>query len=88
MVADSGIRMCKSIGVDLATGAAAMDKLLGRPFSAERDRRAEAGANAQRKGQISRQLKVELLKVVNDGDDCTLPKRRRRNALHGALPAA
>ena len=63
------MRMCKSIGVDLGTGAAAMDKLWGRPFSAERDSRAEPDANAQRKGQISRQLKAELQKVVNDGDD-------------------
>ena len=66
---ESDMRMCKSIGVDLAIGAAAMDKLWGRPFSAERDHRAEPGANAQRKGQISRQLKAELQKVVNDGDD-------------------
>ena len=66
---ESDMRMCKSIGVDLGTGAAAMDKLWGRPFSAERDSRAEPGANAQRKGQISRQLKAELQKVVNDGDD-------------------
>ena len=63
------MRMCKSIGVDLGTGAAAMDKLWGRPFSSERDSRAEPDANAQRKGQISRQLKAELQKVVNDGDD-------------------
>ena len=66
---ESDMRMCKSIGVDLAIGAAAMDKLWGRPFSTERDHRAEPGANAQRKGQISRQLKAELQKVVNDGDD-------------------
>ena len=66
---ESDMRMCKSIGVDLAIGAAAMDKLWGRPFSAERDHRAEPGANAQRKGQISRRLKAELQKVVNDGDD-------------------
>ena len=61
---ESDMRMCKSIGVDLGTGAAAMAKLWGKPFSAERDSRAEPGANAQRKGQISRQLKAELLSTV------------------------
>ncbi len=61
---ESDMRMCKSIGVDLATGAAAMDRLWGKPFSAERDHRAEPGANAQRKGQISRQLKAELLSII------------------------
>ena len=68
-VRESDTRMCKSIGVDVATGVAAMVKLWGRPFSAERDSRAEPGANAQRTGQISRQLKAELQKVVTDGDD-------------------
>ena len=68
-VRESDTRMCKSIGVDPGTGVAAMVKLWGKPFSAERDRRAEPGANAQRKGQISRQLKAELQKVVTDGDD-------------------
>jgi hypothetical protein len=70
---ESDMRMCKSIGVDLGIGVAAMVKLWGRPFSAERDHRAEPGANAQRKGQISRALKTELRaelqKVANDGDN-------------------
>ena len=56
---ESDTRMCKSIGVDPGFGVAAMVKLWGKPFSAERDRRAEPGANAQRKGQISRQLKAD-----------------------------
>ena len=63
---ESDRRMCKSIGVDLGTGAAAMAKLWGKPFSAERDSRAEKGANAQRKGQISRQLKSELLIILQE----------------------
>lgn len=63
-VRESDKRMCKSIGVDADTGIAAMVKLWGRPFSAERDSRAEPGANAQRKGQVSRQLKAELLSII------------------------
>ena len=70
---ESDVRMCKRIGVDPAIGADAMRKLWGRSFSAERDRLAESGANAQRKGQISRalqaELQAELQKAVNDGDD-------------------
>ena len=61
---ESDTRMCKRLGVEAEIGAAAMAKLWGKPFSAERDHRAEPGANAQRKGQISRQLKTELLSII------------------------
>jgi hypothetical protein len=62
-------RLCKRIGVRPDVGAAAMHKLWKRTFTAERDRRAGPDANAQRRGQISRQLQAELKKAVSDGDD-------------------
>jgi hypothetical protein len=62
-------RLCKRIGVEPQIGAAAMAKLWRRTFTAERDRRAGPDANAQRRGQISRQLQAELQKAVSDGDD-------------------
>lgn len=61
---ESDTRMCKNIGVEPDIGAAAMAKLWKKTFSAERDLRAESGANAQRRGQISRQLKAELVKAI------------------------
>jgi hypothetical protein len=59
-------RACRSIGVTRERGAAAMYKLWGHTFSDERDdrARAEPDANAQRKGQISRQLKAQLKKAI------------------------
>jgi hypothetical protein len=62
-------RMCKNIGVDAFLGAAAMTALWRRTFTAERDNRAGPDANAQRRGQISRQLKADLQEVINDGND-------------------
>jgi transcriptional regulator with XRE-family HTH domain len=66
---ESDARMCKNISVDQVLGAAAMAALWRRTFTAERDHRAGSDANAQRRGQISRQLKAELQEVINDGDD-------------------
>jgi hypothetical protein len=60
--------MCKNIGVDRFL-AAAMAALWGRTFSAERDNRAGPDANAQRRGQVSRQLKAELQQVIRHGND-------------------
>lgn len=57
---ESDERMCRNLGVTPEAGALAMADLWGRPFSAERDRRAGPGANAQKRGQVSRQLKAEL----------------------------
>jgi transcriptional regulator with XRE-family HTH domain len=57
---ESDVRMCKNIGVETRQGAAAMATLWGHTFSTERDRQAGQGANAQRRGQISRQLKAAL----------------------------
>lgn len=62
-------RVCKQLGVDTATGAAAMVKLWGHVFSAERDRRAGPDANAQRRGIVARALKAELQKALTSGDD-------------------
>jgi transcriptional regulator with XRE-family HTH domain len=61
---DSDTRLLRSLGVTPLSGTAAMAKLWGRTFTAERDRRAGPDANAQRKGQISRQLKAELEKEI------------------------
>jgi transcriptional regulator with XRE-family HTH domain len=57
-------RICKSLGVEPHVGAAAMAKLWRRTFVAERDRRAGPGANAQKRGRVSRQLKAELQEVL------------------------
>ena len=62
-------RYPKSLGADPYHGSLAMAKLWGRTFVAERDRRAGPDANAEKRGQISRQLKAELQKVLADGDD-------------------
>jgi transcriptional regulator with XRE-family HTH domain len=61
-------RLCKQLGISREHGAAVMNELWGHTFSAERDKRAGADANAQRRGQISRQLKVELEKAISDGN--------------------
>lgn len=61
---ESDARMCKNIGVEPDVGSAAMAELWQRTFSAERDHRAGPDANAQRRGQISRQLKAELQDVI------------------------
>ncbi len=66
---EADTRICKSIGVEPNLGAAAMALRWKHTFSAERDRRAQPRDNAQRRGQISRQLKAELQKVLSDGND-------------------
>ncbi|WP_156763448.1 helix-turn-helix domain-containing protein [Mycobacterium scrofulaceum] len=66
---ESDDRMCRSIGVESHIGAAAMAVLWGRTFSAERDDQTEPGSKPQRRGQVSRQLKAELLKVIPDGNN-------------------
>jgi hypothetical protein len=53
-----------TIDTDRDLGAALMTKLWDKSFTEKRDQRAEPGANAQRKGQISRELKAELQKVL------------------------
>jgi hypothetical protein len=66
---ESDARICKSLGVDLDDGAAAMAKLWRSTFTTERDRRAGPDANPQRRGRISRQLKAELQKELARGHD-------------------
>jgi transcriptional regulator with XRE-family HTH domain len=61
---ESDTRLLRGIGVTPRRGAAAMAKLWGQTFSAERDDRAGPDANPQRKGQISRQLKAQLKKEL------------------------
>jgi transcriptional regulator with XRE-family HTH domain len=61
---ESDVRMCKQLGVEPVAAAAAMAKLWGKTFTARRDELAGPGANAQRRGQISRQLKAELREAI------------------------
>jgi transcriptional regulator with XRE-family HTH domain len=60
-------RLCKQLGIDREHGAAVMAELWGHTFSDERDRLAGPDANAQRRGQISRQLKAQLEEAISDG---------------------
>lgn len=64
---EADTRMCRSLGVSQERGAAAMYELWGRIFSEKRDALTELGANAQRKGQISRQLKAQLEEQIRKG---------------------
>ncbi len=47
-------RICKSLGVDPEVGAAVMAKRWKETFVAHRDRLAGSGANAQKRGRVSR----------------------------------
>jgi hypothetical protein len=66
---DADLRMIKSLGADRAAALVAMQRLWGQTFSRERDGRSGPDDNAQRRGQISRQLKAELEKALRDGND-------------------
>jgi transcriptional regulator with XRE-family HTH domain len=61
-------RLARDLGLDRERLAAEMAALWRRSFHAERDRRAGADANAQKKGRVARELKAEL-RTVLDGDD-------------------
>jgi transcriptional regulator with XRE-family HTH domain len=63
---ESDLKAARTIGADRINAAAGMAKLWGRTFVAERDSRAGPGANAQKKGRVSREL-LEELKAVLDG---------------------
>lgn len=63
-MSDSDLRMCKNIGADRDLAAAAMAKLWRKTFTARRDELAGADANPQKRGQVSRQLKSQLEKVM------------------------
>ena len=66
---EADLRVGKSFGLDTYRTAAEMAYLWGKPLSAVRDEQAGPNAKAQRRGQISRQLKAELEKIVRNGDD-------------------
>lgn len=66
---ESDSRLMRNLGVEPVSAVMAMSELWGRPLSAERDARAGAGANAQRKGQITRQLKAELETALTEKTD-------------------
>jgi hypothetical protein len=61
-------RMRKRLGISSLAFHTTSAALWKRSFSEERDRRAGPGANAQKRGQVSRQLMAELQKAINDGD--------------------
>jgi hypothetical protein len=65
-------RAATDLGIDVWLLAGASAILWGRTFSEERDERAGADANAQRRGQVTRQLKAELqdaLKGLEHGNN-------------------
>lgn len=61
-------RVAKDLGIGLVRMHHESAHLWGDSFSRERDRRAGPDANAQRKGQITRQMKAELRESLKRGD--------------------
>ena len=57
-------RTTKALGIDTTELASLSTALWNRTFSQERDRRAGKGANAQKRGQISRQMRKELQAAI------------------------
>jgi hypothetical protein len=66
---EADMRVCKKLGVDREAAAFAMFKLWGHTFSHQRDRVAGPDANAQHRGNVSRQLQAELQEALADGND-------------------
>jgi transcriptional regulator with XRE-family HTH domain len=65
-------RTWKALGISRTELADLSARLWNRTFSEERDRRAGAGANAQKRGQVSRQLREELqaaIEAASHGND-------------------
>lgn len=62
-------RVAKSLGISDTRLAYESARLWGRAFSAERDERAGSNANAQKRGQVARELKSELRASLSHGDD-------------------
>lgn len=60
-------RLCKEYSLKRHVLAALSLHLWGRSFSEERDRRAGEGANAQRRGRVSRELKNEIEAYLESG---------------------
>lgn len=65
---ESDERLCKKIGIEPDLGAAAMAKLWKRTFTAKRDELAGPEANPQRRGIVARQLKAQLVELINSGE--------------------
>jgi transcriptional regulator with XRE-family HTH domain len=63
------IRMSKALGVAPSTLAHVTASLWKRTFSEERDHRAGDGANAQKRGQVSRAMQVELSEAIQEALD-------------------
>ena len=66
---EADYRVAHSLGIDFDRGAEEMEALWGRSFTEERDHRGGPDANPQKRGRISRELKVELQEAINRGDD-------------------
>ena len=64
--AEGDQELARSLKISDAHAAAAMADRWRRTFVAERDKRAGADANAQRRGHVSRELKAELRKALDD----------------------
>jgi hypothetical protein len=62
-------RVAAGLGISTETLCDTSLRLWKTTFSAERDRIAGPDANAQRKGQVTRQLKAELQKAITDDHD-------------------
>jgi hypothetical protein len=65
-------RVRKSLGIPPMLLATVSASLWKRTFSQERDRRAGKGANAQKRGQVTRQMRTELqaaIEAATSGDD-------------------
>lgn len=61
---ESDQRIARSLDIRVDSLAAWSFKLWGAPFTAERDSRAGAQANAQKRGQITRQMKQEVQEAI------------------------
>ena len=68
-------RVRKSIGISSMLLAHISASLWGNTFSAERDRRAGEGANAQKRGQITRAMRQELEREIREREEGG-PRRR------------
>lgn len=62
-------RLAARLGISRDQLATLSLRLWRKPFSQERDRLAGSDANKQKRGQVSRSLRAELEKAINDGDD-------------------
>lgn len=59
-------RMRRSLGISSSLLETITASLWGCTFSQERDRRAGEGASAQKRGQVTRQMRAEIEKAVED----------------------